>query len=305
MSGPVVAIVGGGPAGLRLASLLAAGGARPVVYDRFSPGGELMSLGVLEGVDGRPAVLGADLATDLLEAALDAGVEVKFEEVTELRRAGDGWSLAADGGEARADAVVLATGGEHGEVPVPHRAELVGQGISFCAGCDGPMFAGRPVAVIGDGPWDAGDAALLGEHAAAVHLVVARPEAAAGDGVVVHAGARPTAILEEGGAVRGLRLETAAGAQLEIEAAGVFVSAATRPRAALAGGLAGLDGEGRIEVDAGLRTAAPGLYAVGDVRAGAAGGVVAALRDAEQAASTILADAGVPDPGGAETKGSA
>lgn len=287
----VVAVVGGGPAGLHLAIRLAATH-QVSVFDQFAPGGELLSLGLVNGPDGVETP-GPDLATDLLERVMELGASIEFDEVTELRPDGDGWVVVSDAGELRAAHVVLATGAAHGEAPFPGGDELLGRGVSYCAGCDGPMYGGRTVAVVGDGPYMASDARTLAAHAATVHVVGGRGDDVAVPRVEQHPGERASElVLDDQQGVVGLRLEGDTSRVLPV--AGVFVSAPTVPRSQLVAGLVELDADGGVVVGEHGETSRPGLHAVGDVRAGAVGGVAGALRDAEAVADVLGATTAVP-----------
>ncbi|WP_107775043.1 NAD(P)/FAD-dependent oxidoreductase [Nocardioides sediminis] len=269
---PRTAVIGGGPAGLRLAVLLAP--QRDVtVYDRFAPGGELLSLGLVTGPDGAD-VAGPDLGTDLLEMAMGLGVAVEFDEVTALVPTDRGWTVTGEAGDLEAAEVVLATGGEHGAAPFDGAADQLGRGVSYCAGCDGPMFGGRTVAVVGGGPYAASDARTLSAYASTVHLL--GPEQAPA-----------LELLTEDDAVAGLRITAPDGAVRDVPVDGVFVSAETRPRSELVAGLVDLAPDGGVVVDDRLMTSRGGLFAIGDVRAGRADGVAGAFRDAEAVADLL------------------
>lgn len=282
---PTVAVVGGGPAGLRLAVLLSDTHA-VTVYDQFAPGGELLSLGLVPGPDGVEAP-GPDVATDLLERAMDQGVTIEFDEVTAIRRDGDGWAVQSDGGELAADEVVLAAGAAHGSAPVDGADEFVGRGVSYCAGCDGPMFSGRSVAVVGNGPYAASDARTLAAYAGTVHVVGSSAETTPVPGIVQHPDAVPTdLVLGEDKELLGLVVDESGSARtLAVE--GVFVSAPTSPRSGLLADLADLAPGGGVVVDDRLCAGPAGPYVIGDARDGSTGGVAGAWRDAELVAAAI------------------
>jgi thioredoxin reductase (NADPH) len=288
-----VAVIGGGPAGMRLAQRLAE--AREVLlFDEFSSGGQLLSLGMVGGLEGHPPMAGPDLATEMLEGLIATGVNTRFEQVQSITRTEtDGWQVHADGGAYEADAVVLATGSAHGMGPLDGAEALIGRGVSFCPGCDGPMYAGAAVAVIGDGPWAENDALELTAFAEHVHLVgrsLSADHGIGGSRLTVHPGSHPIAFVERAERVVGLQTADQHGRDCLLEVQAVFVSAAAVPRAELIVSLAELDGHGRARVDADLRTTASGLYAIGDVRAGTTGGVSGALADAERVARALKND---------------
>jgi thioredoxin reductase (NADPH) len=269
---PRTAIVGGGPAGLRLAALLAPH--RQVhLYDRFAPGGELLSLGLVAGPDGAESA-GPEVGTELLETAMTSGVALEFDEVMAVAPHQRGWVVSADSGDLDVDEVVLATGGEHGAPPFDGAADMLGRGVSYCAGCDGPMFSGRPVAVVGGGPYVASDARTLSAHASTVHVFDPAETSA-------------MELLTAGESVLGLRITDGAGIVRDVQVDGVFVSAPTSPRSDLVAELVALAPDGGVPVDDRLMTERPGLFAIGDVRVGRSDGVAGAFRDASALAGVL------------------
>ena len=287
-----VAIIGGGPAGMRLAQRLAEAH-EVLLFDEFSSGGQLLSLGMVGRLEGHPPMAGPDLATEMLEGLIATGVNTRFEQVQSITRIKPGgWHVQADGGPYEAGAVALATGSAHGTGPLDGAAALIGRGVSFCPGCDGPMYAGAAVAVIGDGPWAENDALELTAFAEHVHLVgrsLSADHGIGGSRLTVHPQLL-IAFVQRDERVAGLQTADQNGRDQLLEVQAVFVSAAAVPRTELIGSLAELDGHGRARVDDDLRTTASGLYAIGDVRAGTTGGVSGALADAERVAGTLKDD---------------
>ena len=163
MTGAVdLAVVGGGAAGLSCATAAAVAGLTVVVVEREAPGGQLTTVGT---VDGRS---GADLAADLLDAAVDAGVDFHYDAAVALS---DRTVAFVDGAVLHAATVVLATGSRVDLERLPGAAVRLGRGVSVCASCDGPLFRGRAVAVVGTGRDAASEAADLTPYATTVTLV--------------------------------------------------------------------------------------------------------------------------------------
>jgi thioredoxin reductase (NADPH) len=260
-----VAVVGAGIAGLTAARTAASHGLRTVAFERLGPGGQLINLGGIAHYPGLPAgATGPDVAAALLTDAMDAGVEISYAEVESLS-AGPPVGLKTAEGACTAGAVVVATGAEAGRLDVPGAEAWVGRGLSECAGCDGPLFAGQRVAVAGDDEWAAHEALELAGVAA--HVMVLVPEqprwsAAVGERV----GAQQNVEVRAGATVAGLTGEASlSGVTLadgaEIPVAGIFVYLGRTPRSGL------LDG------------APAGVFAAGDVREGSTPYLVAAAAD--------------------------
>jgi thioredoxin reductase len=280
-----VAVVGAGIAGLTAATVAAGQGARVIAYDQLAPGGQLINIGAVTGYPGlADKTTGPDLAGALLETAMTAGVEIGYTEVTGLD---DGFTLHTLDGPVAARTVVVATGRTPGRLAVDDAESWVGRGLSECASCDGPLFAGKPVAVVGEDEWAAAEAVELAEFAERVTVLVpgavrwspvTESRLAANPKVEVRAGASVVGLRGDG-ALTGLRLEGNGGAGGdELAVAGVFVYLGQRRRDGLLDGLA---------VDE------PGLFCAGDVRpdstpyllSAAADGLRAGLAAAEFAGS--------------------
>ena len=202
-----IAVVGAGVAGLTAARVAAEAGQRVIAYDRLSPGGQLVNLTTVHDY---PEPGGSaeswGLISELVARAEAAGVTMSFDEVTRVH-AGTPVRLETAGGEVTARAVVIATGLSNGRLGLPGEEELVGRGLSTCAGCDGPLYRGKAVAVVGDDEWTAEEALELADLATSVTVLVPgeprwSPERAerlrAADRVEVLTGAEVTALRADG-----------------------------------------------------------------------------------------------------------
>lgn len=235
-----VVVVGAGIAGLTAAKVCAEHGLRTVAYDRLAPGGQLINLGELTAFptpDGTPAN-GPDFSGVLLDGAMSAGVEPAYGEVSGLSPE---LELTTDEGAVRARAVVVATGLTPGKLDFPDAEDWVGRGLSECATCDGPLFAGRDVIVAGSDEWAARETIELAGIAAHVTLLSpgepawTPPAAAALDGLA-------TVEVRTGVTVTGLDGETGiAEARLSdgtaVKASAVFAYTGKAPRRELLDGL--------------------------------------------------------------------
>ncbi|HST98620.1 MAG TPA: NAD(P)/FAD-dependent oxidoreductase [Geodermatophilus sp.] len=279
-----VAVVGAGTAGLVAARVAAERGLRVVVYERMSPGGQLVNLTALHD---HPGGTGPELMSRLTAAAEDAGVRIAYAEVTRVHP-GTPARLATGDGEVTAGAVIVAAGLSAGRLGLPGESSLVGRGISTCAGCDGPLFRGRPVAVVGDDEWTAEEALELAGSASAVTVLVpgeprwsaARAaRLAADERVEVVPGATVTALRGEG-VLSGVVVRTSNG-ERELAVAGVFPFVGRRGPEGLVAGLAA-DAEGRL-------VPGDGVLVAGDARAGAEQSLAAAEADGRTAGEAAVA----------------
>lgn len=164
-----IVIIGGGATGLTAAADTARAGNPTLVIDSMGGGGELMNLGALHGMDTDET--GPDLFARLMAEASEAGAELAIAEVTGLTQTPTGWRVVTDDETHNARAVILATGLAPGTLGLPNEADFEGMGLSHCAICDGPLYAGESVVVAGAGRWAIHDAQELATTASHVTLI--------------------------------------------------------------------------------------------------------------------------------------
>jgi thioredoxin reductase (NADPH) len=303
-----VAIAGGGPAGLTAALVAARHGRRTVVVDPLGSGGALLNQERIEGFPGFPeGVPGYELGPRLQEQALEAGAVFEPGEARTVQRRGDDWTVATDSGEIVAGAVVVATGARPRELGVPGEDRFQGKGLSHCASCDGPLFQGGVVAVCGSGDHALAEALELVRHDVRVVLLCA-DEALGGQETYrrriaesAQVEIKHQTVVEEilgDGKVEGVRVrDVARGLSSELPVAGLFTYVGLVPNSELLDGIVALDELGHVPTDMWMRTEVPGLFAAGDVRAGAAGQAISAAGDgatAGVAADRYLAERAQP-----------
>lgn len=285
-----VIVIGAGVAGLAAATAAARGGFRCLCLDRMGPGGLLINLGPLTDCPDLPAgTTGPDHVASLTERALEAGVELGIGEVQALHP-GDTWSVVTEEGGHTARAVIIATGLGNGRLGIGDVTRFEGQGLSHCAACDGPLYAGETVVVAGADRWTVQEAIELSHVAGHVTLVTAGAAAdtaaLAGLGNVAVLPARIVALDGEDG------LQTVVveqdGQRTALPARAVFAYADRRPELGFAEGLVACDADARIRVDESLRAGASLLFAAGDVRAGAVQSVAHAEADGQRAGEAVL-----------------
>ena len=290
-----IAVAGGGPAGLTAALFAARHGRSTILLDPVGLGGAILNTERVEDFPGFPeGVPGFELGPRIQEQVANAGVVLEMEEVRRIEPRGDDWAVVTDSGEIVAGAVIVATGSRPRKLGVPREDEFVGKGLSHCASCDGPLYRGKAVAMVGGGDSALLEALELTHHDVQVMLIDA-DETFSGQetyGRRVRESAqveiRHHTVVEEilgDGRVDGVRLRNlATGESSTVLAAGVFVHVGRLPNTACLEGLVALDESGRVPTDIWMRTQLPGLFAAGDVRVGAAGQAISAAGDGATAA---------------------
>ena len=275
-----VLIVGGGPAGAAAAVYAARKGIRVgVAAERF--GGQVNDTMAIENYISVLETDGPKMA-----AAMEAQVRHYEVDIMNLQRADKVVPAAtpggltqvhmANGGVLSARSVILSTGARWRNVNVPGEAQYKNKGVAYCPHCDGPLFKGKRVAVIGGGNSGveaAIDLAGLVEHVSLVEFA----DALKADAVLVsklkslpnvsiHVNAQTTEITGDGQKVNGLTYkDRASQAEQHIELAGVFVQIGLVPNTEFLKGTIELSKFGEIVVDAKGHTSLPGVFAAGDV----------------------------------------
>ena len=167
-----VVIVGGGPAGLTCGLYASRAGLKVLLVERMGCGGNSALTDRIENYPGFPDGIGGIELASLFEShARRFGLEIKFEEVKDLKLCEKQKTIITDSGSYDARTVVIATGASYRKAGVPGEKELIGKGVSFCATCDAPFFKDKDVAVIGGGDSAIQEADYLSRFARRVTII--------------------------------------------------------------------------------------------------------------------------------------
>ena len=268
-------IIGGGPAGLA-AGVYAARKQLKTLLLSGDTGGQINTTLGIENYLGYQFIEGPELINKFLTQVEQFPIDQKIgDKIRQLKKIKNGFeAITEDGDKYQSKAVVFATGKKPRKLNVPGETELTGRGVSYCAICDGPVFAGQKVAVVGGGN-SALEAVLdLLKIARHVNLVSMTP--LTGDPVLSNQlkGARKlTVFLEhETTEVKGKELvegitikDLKSGKGKELEVGGVFIEIGLVPNSDAVKGLVKLNKSGEIIVTPRNETSVAGLYAAGDV----------------------------------------
>jgi len=276
-----VIVIGAGPAGLTTATEAARAGLKVFCLDKLAPGGALINLGELHDTDEMGN--GPDIASRMTDDATVAGVELGFGEVSSVTGSGPFEIETTDGEKHTARAIVVATGMNKGKLGLPNEEEYEGRGISHCAHCDAPLYAGLPVIVAGAGGWADLEAKELVGVASEITMIDSKPGHALAD--VRSMEGRIVALAGSNG-LESVTVETA-GQRKTIPTSAVFVYVGQSPAAEFLPDSLARDASGHIVIDAEGRTAMPMVFAAGDVRAGARYHLSDAIADGQRAAQTV------------------
>jgi thioredoxin reductase (NADPH) len=272
-----IMVIGAGVAGLTAAMTAARHGLKVVVVDRMGVGGQVSTAATIENFPGFPQGIGGhELGPLLHEQAEAAGAEFVLDTI-EAVGAGDQCHQVRGATQVwHARAVIVAAGSSHRTLGIPGEAQFLGKGVSHCASCDGPFFAGLEVAVVGGGDTALDEALVLAAHASRVTLVhrgahlraqLALVERAKRNGKIE---IMVNTIVEEivgCATVSAIRWrEVTSGTTREMPVRGVFVNVGLEPNTEFLRDVVALDAAGHIETDTMMRTSRPGVFAAGDIR---------------------------------------
>ena len=274
-----IIVVGGGPAGMTAALYARRNNKNVLVLEKNGYGGQITYSPKVENYPGTKQMSGVEFADRLLDQILDQGADTEVENVSGLRREGQVWHvLTREGSDFAGKSVILATGVKHRMLGLPGETELVGNGISFCAVCDGEFYRDKAGVVVGGGNSALQEAILLAENCSAVTVVQdldyltgeerSQEVLRSKPNVRVITGTKATGFETKDGELTGIRLRrTADGAERLEPCDGVFVAVGLIPENEAFADAAGLNDYGYIDSDERCLTASPGLFAAGDCRA--------------------------------------
>ena len=166
-----IIIVGAGPAGLTAAIYARRADKSVLVLDKGMFGGQMTFSPKIENYPGFDQISGNALAEKLVSQAIALGAEIDMCEVTGIRREGSIFCVSGDGNDYMCHSVILATGSKHRLLGIDKEEEFIGNGISFCAVCDGAFYAGKTVAVIGGGNSALQEAIMLSDACEKVYVI--------------------------------------------------------------------------------------------------------------------------------------
>jgi NADH-dependent peroxiredoxin subunit F len=272
-------IIGGGPAGIS-AGVYAARKRLKTLFVTADWGGQSTVSVEIQNWIGTPAIAGTKLASDLrehLEAYAEGYVTIlSGATASNLAREADGtFTLTLNTNETHsAKAILIASGSSRRRLDVPGADTFEHKGVTYCASCDGPIFAGQDVAVIGGGNAGFETAAQLLAYAKSVTLLhkgtAFKADTITTEKVLAHPNMRallnvqPTAVVADK-FVNGLTYTTEAGVTETLPVTGIFVEIGMIPNTAFAKDVVTLDNYGRIEIDPWTqKTTTPGIWAAGD-----------------------------------------
>lgn len=288
-----IIIVGAGPAGLTAAVYARRAGKSVLVLEKDTFGGQITFSPKLENYPGFQEISGNELAQKMLEQALNLGAEIDMDTVTDVVD-GEVKEVIGEAGRYEAKAVIIAAGAHHRRLNLPKEEELIGNGISFCAVCDGAFYKGQHVAVIGGGNTALQEILLLSEvcdkvtvvqnlafltgEKKMIQLLEAKENIEVIYNTIVTAYEGEDALK----AIHLVNTETDETSRLEVD--GIFLAIGTAPENEAFRKVSKLDEWGYIEADERCLTGTSGIFVAGDCRTKAYRQIATAVADGAAAA---------------------
>ena len=292
-----IIVVGGGPAGMTAALYALRNGKSALVIEKAGFGGQITNSPKVENFPGSLSISGNELADSMFSQIMEQGADIEIETVSEIKSEGAMKVVCTEeGSRFECKAVILATGVKHRLLGLEGETDLIGEGISFCAVCDGDFYKNQTVCVAGGGNSALQEAILLSDKCAKVIMLQDLPHFTgeerlqkvlfARDNVQAFTGVKIEKLLAQGGELSGVEIvKTATGTRESIACDGLFVAIGLIPENEPFKALAALNDYGYFDADESCTTKTPGIFVAGDCRSkkirqvttAAADGTIAAL----------------------------
>ena len=291
-----IIIIGGGPAGMTAALYAQRNGKKALVIERSGFGGQITHSPKVENYPGTLQMSGNEFADKMLDQILAQGAEIELENAVAVEDLGKTKVVRTEEGSAfEGKAVVIATGVRHRMLGLEGEDALVGEGISFCAVCDGDFYSGQRVCVAGGGNSALQEAVLLSEKCSEVVILQDLPtltgeqklrDALAAKGNVrVVCDTKIDALVTGDGALRGVEIESrTTGEKRVVDCDGLFVAIGLIPENGPFEALAELNEWGYFASGEDCLTRTPGVYVAGDCRGKGVRQLTTAVADGATAA---------------------
>lgn len=287
-------IIGGGPAGLTAAVYAARKKLNTLLVTK-EYGGQLMWTKEIENYMGYQFISGPELMSKFEEQVKRFAVATKYEEVNGFVVNEDGtFLIKTESDEYKSKTVIVATGKRPRRLDVPGEIEFTGRGVSYCATCDGPLFADKVVAVVGGGNSAVQAALELSNIAQTVYLVV-RGDHYIADPILLDKMKVATNIVElkghESEGIYGDEVvekiivrNITTGETQDLAVGGVFVEVGLEPNSEFVEDIIMMNKKKELVVDCRSKTNIPGVYAAGDITDGPDKQIVIAAGDGAKSA---------------------
>ena len=291
-----IIIIGAGPAGLTAALYARRAEKTTLLIEKSTFGGQITHSPRVENYPTQMALSGSELAEKLFEQVINHGADIELDEVKSIQKCDTGYVVFTEGGSFEAKSVIIATGSRHRPLGIEGEEELVGEGVSYCAVCDGAFYKGKTVAIVGGGNTALQEAVLLSDGCKKVYVIQnlgfltgeesLRSIVAKRDNVEVILSTVVTELIGDG-SLKAIKVKnTETGAESELSLDGVFVAIGQIPENEPFKDVVALDERGYVSAgeDCVPKTEFSGIFVAGDCRTKAVRQVTTAAADGSVAA---------------------
>jgi thioredoxin reductase (NADPH) len=270
-------IIGGGPAGLTAGIYAGRARLKALLLEKLIHGGQMMTTDLVENYPGfSEGITGFELSDRMRKQAERFGLEIRNQEVVELKPGNPVHTVVLGDGQLTAGAIIICTGARYRRLGVSGEDKLIGRGISFCATCDGALYRDQEIAMVGGGDNALTETIFLSKFAKKIHLIHRRTQFRAAkylqervfglDKVEVH---WDSEVVEFQGqqdleAIKVLNVKTLKTTVLPVT--GTFIAIGMLPNSGWLNDLLPMDEYGFIFGDVIMATEIPGIFVAGDVR---------------------------------------
>ena len=270
-----VIVIGAGPAGLTAALYVRRADKTVLILEKNGFGGQMTYSPKIENYPGYSEISGNELADKMVEQVLEQGAEVEIEEVLEIKKTAECFKVITDCGEHSCKTVISALGAKHRLLGVPGEEKFIGEGISFCAVCDGAFYADKNVAVIGGGNSALQEAILLSNVCKSVFIIQNLPVFTGEECLVKAIESKPNVSYITDAVVKefygkdefeGAVVEKKGEEPVKMEFDGVFVAIGLKPENDIVKELAQIDNFGYVNSGESCTTKTDRLFVAGDCR---------------------------------------
>lgn len=287
-----IVIIGAGPAGMNAALNAVRAGRSVIVIEKEAIGGQISFAPKVENFPTVFSSPGADIMNSLYEQISQWNIEVALEEVTDIKKTDTGFTIKTDMDEYTSKAVIIASGVKHKTLDIPREQDLVGNGVSYCALCDGQFYENKDVAVIGDGNTALQYSMLLATYCKSVTICTLFGKffgdktlvdrLASKDNIVIKHNLKLTDLVGEK-ELEALDFVDNANKKITIPVSAVFVCIGQVPNNNIFKDLVKLDENGYIVANENGETSTSGVFAAGDCRTKSFRQMIGALSDGANA----------------------
>lgn len=290
-----IIIVGAGPAGLTAAIYALRANKKVLIFEAKAYGGQIINATLVENYPGIESISGMEYATNLYNQVKKLGAEFKFETVIKVT---ENKEVITNKGNYKAKSIILATGAENRRLNIEREKDFIGQGVSYCASCDGNFYKDKIVAVVGGGNTALEDAIYLSDIVEKVYLIHRRDSFSGEDKYIEKIQQKDNIELILNSNIIKLNgdklLESIDVKNNEndtitnIKVEGLFIAVGQQPKNEIFSNVVTLNKMGYIDSEDGVHTNVEGIYVAGDNRVKLLRQLTTAVSDGSIAATVAI-----------------